>query len=424
MDDEDWAGWPELWAGTEADMRVVMGAILREVKDGFRYEEIPWQRFPHFYGPGEEVPGRLTTLASEDAEDAGRALGELWEHLHHQGSTIAVGALAVPFLLRIAVTGLAGLRADTLRLVAEIGRCQHFGDGTREGLLQVTEDPLEVEGTTMCPTNWTIQAARDAITDDLHLVFPLLSDPDPDVRSEAAFVLAEATSDIQRVSSTLHHMLAEEDDPVVCVSLTLAIARLAREHQDENAPSWARELWSDPGRSPEIRIGAGLAWLCLVDDPAPDELRALLTDLSTDRCSDLFQRVPWIRPVDYYGSGLRRCIHEMLTPDLPYPSDGPSPFCEEPSTFSCGQPDRTGLAIDPGQPSAATGPSPRPPTLPEKLRPQLDSAATPTWTEKTQMEFLLTSVKGSTRPLAERQDVSRRRVQRYRAGALAAVPTA
>ncbi|MER5820465.1 hypothetical protein ACFV6M_30440 [Streptomyces californicus] len=297
-----------------------MGSIPREVKDGFTYDEIPWQRFPHFYGPGEEVPGRLATLASGDAEAAGRALGDLWEHLHHQGSTIAVGALAVPFLLRITAIGLPGLRADTLRLVAEIGRCQHFGDGTREGLLQVTEDPLEVEGTTMCPTNWTIQAARDAITDDLHLLFPLLPDPDPDVGSATAFVLAAVTGEIARVSSALHRRLAVEDDPVVRVSLILAIAQLAREHQDEDAPSWARELWSDPGRPPEIRIGAGLAWLCLVDGPAPDELQALLADPSTDQCSDLFQRVPWIRPVDHYGSGLRRCIHEMLTLDVPRPT--------------------------------------------------------------------------------------------------------
>ncbi len=301
-------------------MRTVMGSIPREVKDGFTYDEIPWQRFPHFYGPGEEVPGRLATLASGDAEAAGRALGDLWEHLHHQGSTIAVGALAVPFLLRITAIGLPGLRADTLRLVAEIGRCQHFGDGTREGLLQVTEDPLEVEGTTMCPTNWTIQAARDAITDDLHLLFPLLPDPDPDVGSATAFVLAAVTGEIARVSSALHRRLAVEDDPVVRVSLILAIAQLAREHQDEDAPSWARELWSDPGRPPEIRIGAGLAWLCLVDGPAPDELQALLADPSTDQCSDLFQRVPWIRPVDHYGSGLRRCIHEMLTLDVPRPT--------------------------------------------------------------------------------------------------------
>ncbi|MBC9716616.1 hypothetical protein H9Y04_29200 [Streptomyces sp. TRM66268-LWL] len=124
------------------------------------------------------------------------------------------------------------------------------------------------------------------------------------------------TSEFQRVSATLHRRLAVEDDPVVRVSLILAIAQLAREHEDDNASAWTRGLWSDPGRSSEIRIGAGLAWLCLVDDPVPDELRALLTDPSTDRCGDLFQRVPWIEPVDSYGSGLRRCIREMVTPDV------------------------------------------------------------------------------------------------------------
>ncbi len=325
MDDERWDRWPEPWAGTDADMRTVVGAIPRKVKDEFAYDEIPWERFPHFYGPGEEIPGRLKTLALEDSEAADRALRELWNHLHHQGSTIAVGALAVPFLLRIAATGVQALRASILCLVAEIGRCQHFGDGTREGLLQVAEDPLHMEGTTMCPTNWTIQAARDAITDDLHLLFPLLSDPDPDVRSATAFVLAAATGEYPRVSSILHRRLAVEDDPVVRVSLILAIAQLAREHQDEHAPAWARELWSDPDRSSEIRIGAGLAWLCLVGDPVPDELQALLTDPRTDQCSDLFQRVPWIEPVDA-DSGLRRCVQHMLTLDTTCQHDGPPPF--------------------------------------------------------------------------------------------------
>ncbi len=80
----------------------------------------------------------------------------------------------MPFLLRIATSGNPGLRAQTLHLVAEIGRCQHMGDGSREGLLQVAEEPLMVEGSTMCPVDWTIQAARQAVTDDLPLLLPLL----------------------------------------------------------------------------------------------------------------------------------------------------------------------------------------------------------------------------------------------------------
>ncbi|WP_187283470.1 HEAT repeat domain-containing protein [Streptomyces sp. t39] len=164
----------------------------------------------------------------------------------------------------------------------------------------------------MCPTNWTIEAARDAVTDDLHLLLPLLVDHDPDVRAAATFVLAIATRDIPRISSALHERLAVDEDPVVRVSAVLGIAQLAREHHHENAPAWAQELWSDPGPPPEIRIGAGLAWLCLADDPAPDELRTFLTASSTTQHNQFFQRVPWLQSGGVHG--LRTSIHSMLTP--------------------------------------------------------------------------------------------------------------
>ncbi|MFE3206086.1 hypothetical protein [Embleya sp. NPDC059237] len=193
VDEDRWAHWPEPWVGTECDVRTVVSALPRHAKDGFRYDAIPWRRFPHFYGRGEEIPELLTTLATTDAEAAERALDQLWKSLHHQGGTIEAAALAVPFLLRIAATGFPGLRATTLTLVAASGRGQHLGDATREGLLHVAEEPLMI-GPVDCPVDWTIQAARDAITADVHLLLPLLADPDPEVRSAATFVLALATA--------------------------------------------------------------------------------------------------------------------------------------------------------------------------------------------------------------------------------------
>ncbi|MER7585033.1 hypothetical protein [Kitasatospora sp. NPDC097691] len=313
MDDNHWDDWPQRWAGTDCDIRTAVSAIPRKVRDGFGYDEVPWKRFRHFYGPGEEIPGLLATLASGDAEAADGALCRLWTNLHHQGGTIAVGALAVPFLLRIAATRRPELRARTLRLVAEIGRCQHIGDGSREGLLQVAEDPALVEGSTVCPVDWTIQAARQAVTDDLDLLLPLLSDPDPEVRAVTAYALAAATGELPHLTSALHSRLATEDDAVARMGLVLAIAQLAREHHDSHAPGWARDLWSAPGRPPEIRIGAGLAWLCLVTDPAPDELRTLLTDPAIRRYDDLLHPVPWLTWIDTTGFGLRSCIDDILT---------------------------------------------------------------------------------------------------------------
>ncbi|MGW5354206.1 hypothetical protein ACWERV_27260 [Streptomyces sp. NPDC004031] len=66
-----------------------------------------------------------------------------------------------------------------------------------------------------------------------------------------------------------------------------------------------------------MRIGAAPAWLCLVTDPAPDELRALLTAAAPRPYDGLLQPVPWLTWIDPSGVGLRSCIDEMLTSSLP-----------------------------------------------------------------------------------------------------------
>ncbi|MGA4543954.1 HEAT repeat domain-containing protein [Uniformispora flossi] len=200
-------------------------------------------------------------------------------------------------------------------------RCQHLGDSTRDGLLRVAEDRMMI-GAVGCPVDWTLQAARTVITDDRHLLLPLLADADPEVRAAAVFVLALAIGETSAIESALHRRLGMEDDPAAQASLVLALAQLGRERRDERTVAWAREWWSDPERQRHVRIAAGIAWLCLVDEPAPDELRAFLTDPDTARHGCLFQWVPWFRPVDP-TSGLRLCVHDMLAPHAAW---DPSPW--------------------------------------------------------------------------------------------------
>lgn len=321
VEEDPWADWPERWVDGPCDVRAAMKAVPREAIDGLRYEAIPWERFPHFHGAGDEVPGLLATLVSEDAEAAGRALSGLWTALHHQGSTTETAALAMPFLLRAAASGVPGLRGEVLRLAAVSARCQHLGDTTREGLLRVAEDRVMI-GAVDCPVDWTLQAARTVITDDRHQLLPLLADADPEVRAAAVFVLALAIRETSEIEGALHRRLGAEDDPAVQASLVLALAQLGRERQEERTVAWARELWSDPERQRHVRIAAGIAWLCLVDAPAPDELRTFLTHPDTARQGYLFQRVPWFPPVDP-TSGLRRCVHDMLAPHAAW---DPSPW--------------------------------------------------------------------------------------------------
>lgn len=51
--------------------------------------------------------------------------------------------------------------------------------------------------------------------------------------------------------------------------------------------------------------------------PRPDELRTLLTDPGIRQYDDLLQPVPWLTWVDPTGVGLRSCIAEMLTANIP-----------------------------------------------------------------------------------------------------------
>ncbi len=153
--------------------------------------------------------------------------------------------------------------------------------------------------------------------DNLHILLPLLCDPDPEVRSATAYVPAASAGEVTLLSTALRSRLAEEDDAVVRASLIPAIAQLAREHHHEHAPRWARGLWSDPGRLPEARNGVGLAWLCLVPNPVPDELRALLTGPGTRPYQSMLEQVPWLTRIDATGSsGLRRCIALALRVDV------------------------------------------------------------------------------------------------------------
>ncbi|MYS87725.1 hypothetical protein [Embleya scabrispora] len=63
--------------------------------------------------------------------------------------------------------------------------------------------------------------------------------------------------------------------------LVLAIAQLAHEHDPGDTVAWVRALWPDPTGPAEVRVGAALGRLCLVDDPVPDALRAVIEESVT-----------------------------------------------------------------------------------------------------------------------------------------------
>ncbi|MFF4344204.1 hypothetical protein ACFY00_30295 [Kitasatospora sp. NPDC001540] len=292
-----------------------MNAMDPAVKDGLDYAAVPWERFHHAFGPGSDLPERLERIRCADARGADDQVDVLWDMICHQGTPNAAGALAVPFLIRIALTHPVPL-PRALRLVGTLARRSHLGDGTRTGLLRTSApaDSLAFEPSGYVST-WSIQAARQALTEDADLLLPLLSHTVPAVRTAAAYALAAATPPARdRITAALHTCLDVEDDPVTRASLVLAIGELAWEQRDADAVSRTRTWWQDPARPAEVRISAALAWLCLVDDPIPADLDALLDTEATDHLADLLSPVPWLHHLAE-KQGLHTTLTQMRNPD-------------------------------------------------------------------------------------------------------------
>ncbi|MER5986403.1 hypothetical protein [Streptomyces sp. NPDC001787] len=308
--------------GGPLDVRAVVAGIPAVAKDGFLIEQVPWGRFPE----GVRVQESMERVRSGDAAAVDRAL-DMLGGLCANDMRAAV-APAVPFLLRIGADPQAHHRAAALAVVSAVARWRHHGVCTRADMLRPRysgdERGFEVTGYL---GNWSVEAARDAITADVDLLKDLLDDPEADIRVGTAYVLAAASGRAQVVRDALHERLDIEDDPTVRAGLVLAVAELARARQDTRALEWTRSCWSDRTRSPEVRVSAALGWMCLSDAPVPDALHAMLDSLATDETARVMGPLPWMRAIEGIdGDGLRRCLREMLHPDAPDSEDHWDPW--------------------------------------------------------------------------------------------------
>jgi len=279
-------------------------------------DAVDWGRFHHAYGAADDVPDLLRALSARDEQRASVALSALWNKVRHQGGSSAPAALAVPFLLRAAAERATHNRAQLLLLAAEAGHRNHFGRDQREDLLQVGYLPEEevVDGSG-CPVQWTLQAARDALTAGAPLLIELLDDPDPAIRANAAYALASAASPPARARDELRAKLAAEREPPVRISLVLAVTQLAVEQADDpGIVAWTRQLWTVQRNPSDVRLAGALAWLCATRARPPTALLDLLTALAGAPAAQWLQDVPWPDEIDYHG-GLAAWLVSFLADD-------------------------------------------------------------------------------------------------------------
>ncbi|MET7286964.1 hypothetical protein [Streptomyces sp. NPDC005573] len=311
-----------VFSGGPFDVRAVVAGILSEPRQGLDLDAVPWGNYPHGYevrqavrllradgGPGVDATGVLSGLCANDSR--------------------AAAALAVPFLIPLAVDDRHPHRAAVLAVLSGPARARHHGVASREELLLHRNDPrrdapdthdgygYEVTG---YPAGWSVAAARAAITTHTSALLPLLTHFDPTVRVDAAYVLATAADPDHIIRTALADGFTAEDDAMVRAALLLAGAEITRAHPHPPTVTRLRERWHDRTEAPEARLAAAIGWLCLTDRSAPEELRRTVDALADDQRAHAMEALPWMSAASGTDEpGLLRCRRCMLHPDEPDP---------------------------------------------------------------------------------------------------------
>jgi hypothetical protein len=107
-------------------------------------EQIRWHEFTHAYGSASELPKDIRRLASSDSEVREQALWELSGSIYHQGTIYPATAVALPFLIGLALDRRTPEPVEIWELLAAIAqscvvdpsriretwawRCKKFGE--------------------------------------------------------------------------------------------------------------------------------------------------------------------------------------------------------------------------------------------------------------------------------------------------------
>jgi hypothetical protein len=237
-----------------------------------RLDAIDWAMLSHAYGSAVDVPQMIRDLCSPDLDTRNHALSDLFSTIYHQGTVYSASAPAVPFLIELAAhpdtpDGL-GVLYLLQALSAGTGYIEAHESIARDALARIcAERGSDLETERQREQNW-VQAAHDAVTAGLSVYCDLLADEDPALRSFTLYLLASLPEHASIITPLLRPMLVEEREPLVALSLAVALRTLAGTNAQELAV-FERVLCE--AADPVLRLVAAVALVERLGDAASED---------------------------------------------------------------------------------------------------------------------------------------------------------
>ncbi|MFJ9100805.1 hypothetical protein ACIRJM_20340 [Streptomyces sp. NPDC102405] len=219
-------------------------------------DDLDWAGLHHAYGSAEDVPGQLRQVCGADDQAREDAWRRLFSNIFHQGTRDTASPHAVPFLARIAIAGPRPARPTALLMLTRLAIDWHdeydlpggidtvawravAADFTPEkmvawydGELAAAEDPERrrslQEARAYCAAGGTPDSrasalvSYDAVRAELPALRCLLEDPDAEVRTRTAYLLAWFPEEGARTVPALLACLEREADSRAAVTVLVA----------------------------------------------------------------------------------------------------------------------------------------------------------------------------------------------------------
>jgi hypothetical protein len=257
-------------------------------------DAVDWGALEDAYGPADSVAAMLHALAGEDAAARQQALRQAYGNIHHQGSVYSASVPAAGLLVRLLALPHAD-RADLLLLLTHLAT----GDPRERSLGEPPPFAGASRASRADPEVGPYVGTWEAVLGAAPAARALLDDPDPTVRSRAAFLLGFLTPEAAATQRALRRRAQLEAEPAVLAALRVADALLTRASGRTESP---------PPPLGDPHLDAVIAALCQGPAADGDTLRALRRAAS-DATRRPFGELPW------FGGDLRswaRALEQSL----------------------------------------------------------------------------------------------------------------